>query len=119
MLAARRMLQSSALSCRSSSGAFPSSWLGDRGSSLFAFIPSRPLIINFPEEGVDLDREAKSFGRAAVECGAESYPSFRHEYMKPYEKRFQGRKRKEGGKSIRKVRGLVDFINFKRANKYQ
>ena len=80
LVAGRRILQASALSCRSSSGAFPSSWSGERGSSLFAMIPSRPLIINFPEEGVDLDREAKAFGRAAVECGAESYPSFRHEY---------------------------------------
>ena len=70
-------------------------------------------------EGVDVEREAKLFGRAAVECGAESYPYFRHEYMKPYEKRFQGRKRKDGGKSIRKVRGLVEFINYKRMHKYQ
>ena len=84
----------------------------------YALIPSRTLIISLPE-GVDIERESKIFGRAAVECGAEAYPSFRHEYMKPYEKRFQGAKRKEGGKSIRKVRGLVEFINFKRMHKYQ
>lgn len=84
----------------------------------YALIPSRTLIISLPE-GVDIERESKIFGRAAVECGAEAYPSFRHEYMKPYEKRFQGSKRKEGGKSIRKVRGLVEFINFKRTHKYQ
>jgi hypothetical protein len=39
--------------------------------------------------------------------------------MKPKEKRFIARNRKVGAMSVRKVRGLVDFIEFRRQNKYQ
>ncbi len=66
----------------------------------------------------DTKTSMRNFGNHLNKCGSDEYPGFRKEYMKPKEKRYRRNKAAVGKKANHKVRGLVDFIEFKRANKY-
>ena len=66
----------------------------------------------------DTRQSMKFFGNHLNKCGSDEFPGFRKEYMKPKEKRYRRNKAKHGKQANYKVRGLVEFINFKRANKY-
>lgn len=66
----------------------------------------------------DTRQSMKFFGNHLNKCGSDEHPGFRKEYMKPKEKRYRRNKAKIGKQANYKVRGLVEFINFKRANKY-
>ena len=66
----------------------------------------------------DTRTSMKFFSNHLNKCGSDEYPGFRKEYMKPKEKRYRRNKAKIGKQANYKVRGLVEFINFKRANKY-
>ena len=48
----------------------------------------------------------------------DDYPYYRKEYLKPKEERFMRSKRVIGKRANGAVRGLVEFIDFKRSHKY-
>jgi len=48
----------------------------------------------------------------------DDHPYYRKEYLKPKEERFMRSKRVVGKRANGAVRGLVEFIDFKRTNKY-
>lgn len=48
----------------------------------------------------------------------DEHPYYRKEYLKPKEERFMRAKRVIGKRANGAVRGLVEFIDFKRSHKY-
>ena len=93
--------------------------VGVRGgaASLGSVQPQRTAV-TFIASYEDTKTSMRNFGNHLNKCGSDEYPGFRKEYMKPKEKRYRRNKATVGKKANHKVRGLVDFINFKRANKY-
>lgn len=67
----------------------------------------------------DMKDEIDDFADRADLMGSDPYPYFRKEYMKRKERRFNVHNKWKGKISQYKVRGLVELIEFKRANKYQ
>ena len=68
------------------------------------------------EETADAMRD---FNRHLEKCGVDEYPYHRKEFLKPKERRYMKNNAKKGKMANQKVHGLVEFINYKRANKFQ
>lgn len=67
----------------------------------------------------DMKEEIDDLAERAELMGSDEYPKFRKEYMKRKERRYDVCNKWKGRISQYKVRGLVELIEFKRANKYQ
>lgn len=89
-----------------------------RGGVASSASGSQRPAVTFIASYEDTKTSMRNFGNHLNKCGSDEYPGFRKEYMKPKEKRYRRNKATVGKKANYKVRGLVDFINFKRANKY-
>ena len=61
----------------------------------------------------------RDFTRHLEKCGVDEYPYHRKEFLKPKERRYMKNNAKKGKMANQKVHGLVEFINYKRANKFQ
>jgi len=61
---------------------------------------------------------AKKFAMNAELMGAEPYPQYRKERLSKKDKRKMTAQRKSGMSSQRKVRDVVDFINYQRSFKF-
>ena len=95
--------------------------LGNAGHIMAAkmgAIGAQRSAVTFIASYEDTRQSMKFFGNHLNKCGSDEYPGFRKEYMKPKEKRYRRNKARLGKQANYKVRGLVEFINFKRANKY-
>lgn len=79
---------------------------------------SRSIIMYIPSYG-ETKEDIDDFAERGELAGSDPYPNFRKEALKPKAKRFMRANKKSGKISVGKVRGLVDFIEFKRAHKYQ
>jgi len=84
--------------------------------------PQRRSVVHWVPASLDMKELKEDMGEFAerVELtGQDEYPSFRKEHRKRKEKRFDVHNKWKGRISQHKVRGLVEFIEFKRAGKYQ
>jgi hypothetical protein len=82
------------------------------------FNQTRSIIMYIPSS-VDTKDFIDEFAERGELAGSDPYPNFRKEALKPKVKRFNRANKKSGKISVGKVRGLVDFIEYKRAHKYQ
>jgi hypothetical protein len=76
-------------------------------------------IITWIPAGSELKEEIDNLTERMDRMGADPYPRYRKEHRKTKEVRFDVHNKWKGRISQHKVRGLVEFIEYKRANKYQ
>ena len=76
-------------------------------------------IITWIPAGSELKEEIDDLAERMDRMGADPYPRYRKEHRKTKEARFDVHNKWKGRISQHKVRGLVEFIEYKRANKYQ
>ena len=76
-------------------------------------------IITWIPAGSELKEEIDDLAERMDRMGADPYPRYRKEHRKTKEVRFDVHNKWKGRISQHKVRGLVEFIEYKRANKYQ
>lgn len=79
----------------------------------------RSIVIWIPGASPDMKEEIDDFAERADLMGGDEYPYYRKEYMKKKERRFDVHNKWKGRISQHKVRGLVEFIEYKRSHKYQ
>lgn len=83
--------------------------------SQVTYIRGRNHFIDNYAEGHDWYTFSRYMNQSSAQ---DPYPYYRKEYLKPKEERLIRAARVRGKKANGAVRGLVDFINFKRDNKY-
>jgi len=82
------------------------------------YTAKRSLIIYIPAYA-DLKEELTDFGVGMDNAGLDDFPFFRREHWKRKAKRYHINTRKQGKVSNRKVRGIVQFIEYKRENNFR
>ena len=79
-------------------------------------------VVHWIPAGLDpkeLRDDMNEFAERVDLSGQDEYPYFRKEHRKRKEWRFDVHNKWKGRISQHKVRGLVDFIEYKRSHKYQ